>query len=77
MAKLPTIEETIRAILDAAQTYNPRPGEIIPLMGVQMKVGTRFVADDLNKAFEEMGKRGWVEGSGNFFKLTEAGFAEM
>ena len=77
MATLPTLDETIRAILDAAKSYDPRPGEIVPLMGVQMKLGTGYRADDLNAAFSEMERREWIEFSGKFFKLTDQGFAEM
>jgi hypothetical protein len=78
MATTPTVNDTIRAILDAAATYGPRPGEIVPTLGVQMKLGTGYTAAELTAAFEEMLARGWIEPKvERFFKLTQLGFDEM
>lgn len=78
MAKAPTIEETTRAIFDAISTYNPRAGEIVPLMGIHMKLhAAGFRADDLNAALGDMQEKGLIEGSGKFIKLTDEGFAAM
>lgn len=80
MAKLPTTEETTRAIFDAMATYNPRAGEIVPRMGIHMKLDAQgYRADDLNAALNDMLQKGLIEDtdSGKFIKLTEAGFAAM
>jgi hypothetical protein len=55
------LEPAISAVLEAASSYNTRAGEIIPLLGVQTKLGNRFRADELNAALEAMQERGWVE----------------
>ena len=78
MANLPTIKETTRAIFDAIATYNPRAGEIVPLMGIQMKLHAEgYRADDLNVALNDMLQKELIEESGKFIKLTETGFAAM
>ena len=77
MAQIPTIEQTTRAILHTIATYNVRAGEIVALMGIQMKLQD-YRADDLNAALNDMGERGLIEPARTgFIKLTEAGFAEM
>lgn len=71
--------ETIeRALLEAAATYKPRVGEIVPLGGVHIKLEKAgHSADEINAAFESLIARGCVVLAGTFFKLTETGFAEM
>ena len=79
MATLPTIDQTIRAVLDAIGTYNVRPNEIVPLSGVQMKIFPRFTADDYRKALMAMEEKGWITGSSSsvHFTITEAGFEQI
>ena len=80
MAKPPTTEETIRAILNSIATFSVRAGEIAPLMGIQLQLDKLgFRADDINPALQAMAERGWIEGSGSgkFIKLTEAGFEQL
>lgn len=78
MATNPTVDQTIRAILDAAATYEPRAGEIVPTIGVQTKLHNTYRAEDLNKAFEAMIEQGLIEPEiGRHFKLTEKGYSEM
>lgn len=78
MAKVPTVEETTRAILDQVATYNPRAGEIVPLMGVMLKLDKLgFRHDEVNAAFEDMEAKGLVAFKSSFLMLTDAGFAAM
>ena len=78
MAVVPTPEDAGRAILKCAvNEYNVRPGEIAPIMGIQMKLQSAYRADDLNAGLEFLLEKEWIELSPpKFLKLTAAGFAE-
>jgi hypothetical protein len=81
MAKVPTNAEVERAILDAIKTYNVRAGEIVPTMGVYMKVEKAIGAKmhEYETALTSMHQKGLIEGASApaFLKLTDKGFAEM
>lgn len=71
--------ETVEhALLEAAATYKPRAGEIVSIGAVHTKLQQAgHSAAEINAAFESMIGKGWLVLAGTFFKLTEAGFAEM
>jgi len=79
MPTVPSIDEIVRAILDASRAYNPRPGTIIPRMGVATKLMPgRYTADEVNRGFAKMLADEWIELAGpTFFKLTDVGFAAL
>ena len=79
VATLPNITETTRAILDAIATYKARPGDIVPIMGIRLKLDEAgFHTDELTEALEDMINKGLIEiSNGTFIKLTKTGFSEM
>lgn len=76
----PSVDEVERAVLEVTATYTRKANEIVPIMGVNMKLqGKGYRAKEIAAAFESMGVKGWVEATGStpFFKLTPAGVAEL
>lgn len=78
MAVIPTPEDAGRAILKCAvNDYNVRPGEIAPILGIQMKLHPQYSGDDVNAGMDFLLEKEWITLSPpNFLKLTDAGFAE-
>ena len=81
MASLPTLEDSERAILDIFAEKGTRPGESIKSLDLtDLLVGdpTPFRADDLNAALQSMVAKGWITVKfGDFYTLTDAGFAQV
>lgn len=78
MATLPTIAQTERAVLDAISSYNIRPNEIVPLMGIHAKLQEAgFRADDINAALQSMVDKNWITPASIFIKTTDDGFAAI
>jgi Mn-dependent DtxR family transcriptional regulator len=75
MAKLPTPEETGEAILQIMKDMNIRAGEVAPLMGIQVKLGPNYRADDINAALTHLQQKDLIEpAQSGFIKLTQAGY---
>jgi Mn-dependent DtxR family transcriptional regulator len=78
MAIAPSYDATKRAIFDAVRTYNVRADEIVPLMGIQRKLGPKFRAPEIEDALKKMIAGGLItHDGGRFIKLTDAGYDEM
>jgi hypothetical protein len=76
MARLPTVEETNRAILDCLLHYVHGPGEVAPLMPIQMSLAQLgHNADAFQAALTDMAERGWIEEArAGFIRVTTTGF---
>ncbi|HEV2553225.1 MAG TPA: hypothetical protein VGV17_05655 [Bosea sp. (in: a-proteobacteria)] len=77
-AMSPTVEDVERAVLEVTAAYTRKANEIVPIMGVNMKLQEKgYRADEIADAFESMIAKGWVVIAGTFFKLTPEGAAEL
>jgi hypothetical protein len=78
MATIPTDEECARGILDVFKHYDMRPDESLPLGRLRAVFLKRGRADDMVRGIQYVIDKGWlVRLPGNWFKLTEAGFAAV
>ena len=80
MAKLPTLQETERAILDVFKQFGTRPNESIRTISLTslLSGSNPFRADDLNAAVQSMADKGWIGSNrAGFYTLTEAGFEQV
>ena len=79
MAKIPTIEDTKRAILDVISSYKVRPNEIFPIVQISVKLQERgFRNTDIDPALEQMVNDGWLlPSNGPHWTITESGFAQL
>ena len=78
MATIPTDEECARGILDAFKQSDMRPGGSLPLGRLQAVFLKRGRADDMVRGIQYVIDKGWiVRLPGNWFKLTEVGFAAV
>jgi hypothetical protein len=69
-----------RTMLDAIAGYNVRPGETVPVMGLQTNLlNNGMHPDDFNATLSAMFEQGWLEAGGRpgTVKVTDAGFAQM
>jgi hypothetical protein len=78
MAQLPTPEALAAQIIRIMkEDYKARAGVIVPLPGIQTKLGISVRADDINAAVAYMLQEELIEGSrGKFIKLTDKGYGE-
>lgn len=78
MATVPTDEECAREILKVFKQSNIRPGESLLLGRLRAVLLKRGRADDMVRGIQYVIDKGWLERlPGNWFKLTEAGFAAV
>lgn len=78
MAVEPNYEEIKSAILAIVATYHVRAGEIVPLMGILMKLQPRFRASEIQDALNKMVSEELItHDGGRFIKLSKAGYALM
>lgn len=75
MANVPTVEEVSGAIINVVKDMHIRVGDAVPVMMVQVKLGSRYRADELNAAFAYMEGQGMIEEApGNCIQLTQEGY---
>jgi len=78
MATVPTDEECAREILKVFKQSNIRPGESLLLGRLRAVLLKRGRADDMVRGIQYVIDKGWlVRLPGNWFKLTDAGFAAV
>lgn len=81
MASIPALEDAERAILDIFADKGTRPGKSIrSLLVSDLLAGNPppFRHAELVAAVEPLAAKGWITvESGTFYKLTEAGFAQV
>ena len=80
MAKEPTVDDTIRAILDVCRVCNVRVGHTIPTGPVVSRLAHtgKFTGPELADAEKEMVSRGWLEENEHgSFAFTSAGYAAI
>lgn len=74
----PSVDETVRAILDGISRFNIRAGQTFPVQGVVPPLYTQgFRSEDVDAAIADMVARGLLENKAETLFLTEAGFDEM
>jgi predicted transcriptional regulator len=79
MAKVPTKDEVIRAILDELAALKVRVGEIAKLLPIQLKLDAQGIrAAEFNDALKSMVDDGLIEaGPAGYIKLTDKGFEKV
>jgi hypothetical protein len=80
VAKLPSAEESARAILAIFNNHHARPGRVM----MSGAVNLAFLADGGGRTPEEYSQAlryaetsGWLEATSSGIRLTDAGFAQM